>query len=431
MSQRIDEYTILRTLKEGPSGKVLLAEHKSLGSRRVLKIIPRQDPEAVLILNEARTIERLRNEAIPIIFDIWDDENNIILAEEFIEGESLTSFLKRKQYLSKSELLDYSVQLSQIISFIHNPANLLLHLDLKPENLMISNGKMKLIDFGSARAPRIINMETPNYGTVGFCAPEQMDGRYVTASADLYALGKIYEFMSLYTPISFKGYREIVNRLLRKSKPLYESAEQLYKDLLKLKKKKEIYYQSGYFISVRGIPTDHHSTTFAFRLAKKLYSMSGKKVILLDCNKAGNLEALEIPEKEEPQNYIFEIEGIYVAKRVLPEEVKGWGSKGFDFLICDFGNESPLNSCLPFACSIVVGSIQPWNREKLLEAFSETQKISSLRVIDAECNEHFSRTIKKVVRCILKDQRKNPSQKVLTPSETTQDKIQLNIEAQS
>ena len=75
---------------------------------------------------------------------------------------------------------------------------------------------------------------------------------------------------------------------------------------------------------------------------------------------------------------MFEREGITIAKRVAPQEIKSWRGRGYDYVVCDFGNQSSLYSEYPFSTYFFVGAVTAWTIEqwkKVLFSLSEKQKI--------------------------------------------------------
>lgn len=410
---RLSSYSSVKVLKKSRYGEVELAWHKELKCRRIIKTVYRLHPQYDKLTCEARTLQKLKNENIPIVYDVFENNAGMTFIEEFIEGETLTRHLRIKMHLSMSELLDYSVKLSEILIFLHEPYHKVFHLDIKPDNLIISDNKMKLIDFGSAICQIEEKEEQIVLGTKEFAAPEQTGDGLINESTDIYALGKTLEYMLMYAPIVPKGYEQVVKNCLRKGKVLYTSAEEVRNALLKLKGKTGKHAGIKWIV-VTGIPTDFHGSRFAYELAKHIKSLSGKKVILLDCNRACNLETLEKTKKDtDPQNFVFEKDKVTVAKRVLTQEVKSWRSYGGDYIICDFGNTSPDESGIPFDYHIAVGSGQPWNGKNWSDVLSDCRSAVETIVVITDGRAYFRlprnikayeciscKAFKKVTRCI-------------------------------
>ena len=415
----IDGYRVLKVLKESKTGAVILAEHKGLGARRIIKCLSEEHPDYEQLTREARIMQRFRSDAIPIIYDIKEENGYTFLIEEFLEGESLKNYLKRRIKISESEILDYSIQLSEILMYIHNPAHRVLHLDLKPENIIVSDHRMKLIDFGSAICREEMDPKQRIYGTPGFCAPEMAGEGEIDTYTDIYILGKIFEYMLLFTPVAPTGYKKIVDRCTRNAKIQFTESSEVRDALLALKKKKKIgKYAEGVWFAVTGVPTDCHGSWFAFELARHLKKITEANVLVLDCNSECNLEQLEdsVP-KRKSQEYSFEKDGVTIAKRVFSEDVKGWRGRGYDFVICDFGKGSCDAAEIYFEKRFLVGSLTPWTRADWDAALSGAGYGKQTAVVITEGSRKFgsekmekcevieNRTFRlshKVTRCILR-----------------------------
>ncbi|MCH5233674.1 MAG: protein kinase [Muribaculaceae bacterium] len=122
------------------------------------------------------------------------------LYEEYIEGKTLRQLLDTKdpRLLDKKFLINICSQILLALDYIHSKE--IVHLDLKPENLMVTNigGQVKIIDFSCAQSAS--NDSTPGY-TEGYEAPEQLTGN-VNVSTDIFLVGKIMDELSSATKLS-------------------------------------------------------------------------------------------------------------------------------------------------------------------------------------------------------------------------------------
>ena len=115
---------------------------------------------------------------------------------EFIDGEDLSSVLKRLGRVPEEKGVEIARQLCGALAAVHDQG--LLHRDLKPANVMLDGrGKTRLTDFGLAAAAEDLSVSEVRSGTPLYQAPEQLAGKEVTERSDLYALGLVlYELFT-------------------------------------------------------------------------------------------------------------------------------------------------------------------------------------------------------------------------------------------
>lgn len=368
-NELLNKYNVLQLLHHGIGGDVWLAEHRALGGKRVLKVIEKSHPQYDVLAQEAKILQQCQHSSIPIIYDILEFDTQTYIVEEFIQGENLKQYINRQRVLSTSLLLEISIQLCDVLIFLHNPARQILHLDIKPENILFTNHNLKLIDFGSAICREEQKHTGFIFGTPAYCAPEMKTRGKLTAGTDIYCMGKCMEYMLFHTPRAPKGYRKIVDRCLRKIGKEYETAEQVRAELKKLRRSGRKEKNQEVWYAVAGVLSEHDSSMAALQLAMYLRDRYKKKVLYLDCTKEHFMERLEQSENQnkksgEYKNFVFERNGITVAKRVMPQEVSGWRNRGYAFVVACFGKQSPLLSDCPFRLCLCTGAITEFNLEQ-------------------------------------------------------------------
>lgn len=151
------------------------------------------DQQAKTFLNEAMALSKIDSEYIPMVFEAsmqkthagWDVP---WFATELISGRSLAEQLGTAGPMDQNQLLDLAHDILSALAAIHNVG--LVHLDLKPDNVMLEPGKARLIDFGLVT---LANEKGPLGGTPGFFTPEQLDGviegQDFAPAADMFKLG--------------------------------------------------------------------------------------------------------------------------------------------------------------------------------------------------------------------------------------------------
>lgn len=190
------KYRILKQIGRGMSGTVYLAEHIKLKSLRVVKCVDKSHILYEQFLSEATLLKNLKHPSIPVIFDLEEDEEQLYIIEEYIEGTSLQAIVLHQTNISLDTIIDYGIQICEVFEYLHHYDPIpILYLDLKPSHIIVCNRKIKIIDFGTA-----ILMENDcavqySLGTPAFAAPEQISGVQVNQRTDIYAIGTILYFM--------------------------------------------------------------------------------------------------------------------------------------------------------------------------------------------------------------------------------------------
>jgi len=204
-------YRIKRKLAEGGMGVVLEGEHAKIGRRGAIKILKRElcASEEVVerFYQEARAVNAIRHDNIVDIYDFGrDDDGRVFFVMEYLEGEPLSSRIKRGG-LTWSEAYPILAQTLRALRAAHDKG--FVHRDLKPDNIWLkttSKGvSVKLLDFGIAKlvgGDEKLTQTGSIMGTPHYMSPEQINGSAtVDRRTDLYALGVIaYEMFAGVTP---------------------------------------------------------------------------------------------------------------------------------------------------------------------------------------------------------------------------------------
>lgn len=200
-----DRYIVVRTLGQGGMGAVYQALDTRLNNTPVA--IKEMSTQAVrgnlqgaiaAFKKEASMLISLRHHALPRIMDFFaQGEDRWYLVMDYIDGETLKEITDRRGLIPEAEVLDWAVQLSEILDYLHIQEPPIIFRDLKPSNIMLTpSGQIKLIDFGIARHFQQGNKtDTAAYGSSGFAPPEQYGENQTDARADIYAFGATMHYL--------------------------------------------------------------------------------------------------------------------------------------------------------------------------------------------------------------------------------------------
>lgn len=193
----IKDYRVVRCIGRGSMGEVYEAKHQTNGRRVAIKLL-RDGADDHLnasrrLLEEARTVASIRHKGIVDVFDIGlYGEKRPYLVMELLEGLSLSARIRQGPVLTE-DAVTWLEGILVALEAAHQAG--VIHRDLKPSNVFLTGMrepfKVKLLDFGVARRAgrkEVFTAPSMAVGSVGFMAPEQLQGN-ATAASDLYAVG--------------------------------------------------------------------------------------------------------------------------------------------------------------------------------------------------------------------------------------------------
>ncbi len=201
--ESIGRYRIRRELGRGGMGVVYAAYDEQLDRPVAVKTIAEPAPDEQArkrFLREARTAARIRHPNVCHIYEINEHSQELFIAMEFLEGESLAARISRGP-LPIPEAVDVSLQILSALEALHREG--VVHRDLKPSNVFLTPHGVKILDFGLARStPCDLNQSSDPtesrltqsgaiVGTLAYMAPEQIQGEPVDARTDLFAMGAV------------------------------------------------------------------------------------------------------------------------------------------------------------------------------------------------------------------------------------------------
>ncbi len=194
-----ERYRIVAKLGSGGSGNVYQAEDLHLGQMRALKISGTTEKDEKRARIEASILLRLNHPSIPIVYDFIsaDQHNGAIIVMELVLGRTLEECLRTSKELSFEQIVAIALQLASVLHYLHSRPLPILHLDLKPDNIMLTpNGMLTLIDFGASYLFRHGNdQKAEAYGTPGFTAPIGREQLQPHMETDLYSFGAFIYYL--------------------------------------------------------------------------------------------------------------------------------------------------------------------------------------------------------------------------------------------
>lgn len=206
-------------------GEVWRAEDSRLGRVVAIKVLPPTfvaDVEAIARLKrEARTAAQLYHPSIATIHSIEQDGENIFIVEEFVEGDSLTKVIKRGG-LAEAEICRIGRAVADALAEAH--AKGIVHRDIKPDNIIVTGNRVKVLDFGIAKqvgAPgaspeTFVTQQGMILGTVHYMSPEQALGKALDGRTDVFSLGVvIYEMATGRRPFEGETITETMTQIIR------------------------------------------------------------------------------------------------------------------------------------------------------------------------------------------------------------------------
>ncbi len=199
-----ERYEIVGKIGTGGMADVYKGKDHKLNRYVAIKVLKpefREDTKFIKkFQTEAQSAAGLTHPNIVNVFDVGNDEGVYYIVMELIEGITLKDYISKKGKLSIKEATSIAIQVSMGLEAAHSHG--IVHRDVKPQNIIIStDGKVKVTDFGIARAASSNTISSNVMGSVHYSSPEQVRGGYSDEKSDIYSLGiTLYEMVTGVVP---------------------------------------------------------------------------------------------------------------------------------------------------------------------------------------------------------------------------------------
>jgi len=281
-----NRYEIIEKIGGGGMSNVYKAKCNVLNRFVAIKILRdelTQDPDFVdKFKQESLSAASLTHPNIVNIYDTGIEGDIYYIVMEYVKGETLKNYIKRKGRLSEKEAVKISRQVAEALKHAHT--NNIVHRDIKPHNILLAeDGTVKVTDFGIARASTssTINNTSNVIGSVHYFSPEQARGGYVDEKSDIYSLGIVmYEMITGVLPFDADNHISVAMKQIQE------------KPMLPSKKVKNINISKAYEDIIMKCLEKHQSFRFQNidELLKKLDALNGSTE-----TEEGEIEIIDSP----------------------------------------------------------------------------------------------------------------------------------------
>ncbi len=199
-----DRYEVIEKIGAGGMAEVFKGKDHKLNRDVAIKVLRQEFSEDTNFVSkfrvEAQSAAGLTDKNIISIYDVGEENGLYYIVMELVEGMTLKRFIEGKGRLDIKQVISIAMQISMGLETAHR--NHIIHRDIKPQNILLSGeGKVKITDFGIAKAATSNTVSSNVMGSVHYTSPEQARGGYSDEKSDIYSLGiTMYEMLTGYPP---------------------------------------------------------------------------------------------------------------------------------------------------------------------------------------------------------------------------------------
>ncbi|XP_029375054.1 striated muscle preferentially expressed protein kinase isoform X2 [Echeneis naucrates] len=209
-------YTFQDEKARGRFGVIRECRENATGKTYMAKIIPYSVENKQEVLKEYEILKSLHSEKVMTLHEAYITPRYLVLVAEYCTGKELLYTLVERFRYSEDDVVGYLVQILQGVEYLHNRR--VLHLDLKPDNIMVTNlNAIKIVDFGSAQSFNPLSLKHGNAGagTLEYMAPEMVKGDVLGPPADIWTVGIVtYIMLSGRLPFEDKDPVKVESKIL-------------------------------------------------------------------------------------------------------------------------------------------------------------------------------------------------------------------------
>ena len=202
-----DRYEVIEKIGSGGMSDVYKAKCRKLNRYVAIKVLKSEFSGDKTFVSkfraEAQSAAGLMHANIVNVYDVGEENGIYYIVMELVEGITLKKYIEKKGRLGVREAVSIAIQVAQGMEAAHN--HKIIHRDIKPQNIIISKeGKVKVTDFGIARAATSNTINSAVMGSVHYISPEQARGGYSDDKGDIYSFGIMF-FEMLTGRVPFEG----------------------------------------------------------------------------------------------------------------------------------------------------------------------------------------------------------------------------------
>ena len=245
-------YKTIQVIKKSERAEIIFAAVDGMEKPVVIKRLTEANPEIY------RQVAKTNSPHIPKIYCVEEQENELVVAEEFIDGCTLSTYLE-KEILTDTKKLELMLQLCDALDVLHRCIPPVIHRDIKPSNILITpDGVLKIIDFDAARQYKTEKntSDTRLLGTIEYAAPEQFGYSQTDLRSDIYSVGVVFSEIKIGKEAPFaKDWKRLVDKCTSfDPENRYKNVAELKKDLLKcIRKEKNGKKYAGVVVAVTAV----------------------------------------------------------------------------------------------------------------------------------------------------------------------------------